>query len=106
HKSDIGGDFSWQYMNRFPLTVVVLTRNEELNIARCLGSVQWCDEIAIVDDNSSDSTCSIAASLGARVLRRNFDSFANQRNWALREGRLRNEWMLMLDADDEVTEKL
>ncbi|MFG0332237.1 MAG: glycosyltransferase family 2 protein [Maioricimonas sp. JB049] len=87
----------------FPLTVVVLTRNEAENIGRCLASVDWCDERVIVDDGSEDATCEIATRYGARVLQRRFDSFAGQRNWALEHGGLRNRWILMLDADEVVT---
>lgn len=91
-------------MTGFPLTVVVLAKNEEHNIERCLRSVDWCDELVVVDDFSSDRTAQIAIAMGARVLQRQFDNFAEQRNWALREGKLRNEWVLMLDADEVATD--
>jgi glycosyltransferase involved in cell wall biosynthesis len=87
---------------RFPVTAVVLTRNETHNIERCLKSLAWCDECVVVDDHSTDDTVAKAESLGARIFTRRFDSFAGQRNWALEQGSLRNEWVLMLDADEEV----
>ncbi len=90
----------------FPLTAVVLTRNEESNIACCLRSLEWCDERVIVDDNSSDRTCEIAGELGARILHRGFDTFAGQRNWALEFGNLKHDWVLMLDADERATPEL
>ncbi len=86
-----------------PVTAVVLTKNEAHNIVRCLESLAWCSERVVVDDGSTDSTVTLATSLGARILNRRFDSFAGQRNWALDHGDLQNLWVLMLDADEVVT---
>jgi glycosyltransferase involved in cell wall biosynthesis len=71
-----------------------------------LKALQWCDDVVVVDDFSEDRTCEIAESLGARVLQNRFCSFASQRNWALEHGLLRYEWVLMLDADEVLTEPL
>jgi glycosyltransferase involved in cell wall biosynthesis len=90
----------------FPLSVVVLTKNEAGNIRRCLQSVAWCAERVVVDDGSTDDTVMLAQSEGARVVRRRFDTFAQQRNWALDSADLRYPWVLMLDADEVVTEAL
>lgn len=89
-----------------PLSVVVLAKNEAVNMDRCLTSLKWCDDVLVVDDSSSDATASIAASLGARVMNHAFTSFAAQRNWALASGELRHPWVLMLDADEVVTDEL
>ncbi|MCU0978008.1 MAG: glycosyltransferase family 2 protein [Pirellulaceae bacterium] len=85
------------------LSVVIICRNEAVNIRRCLASVAWCDDVLVVDDFSTDETGEIASSRGARVLQHLFTSFAEQRNWALEHGGLRNEWVLMLDADEAAT---
>jgi len=85
------------------LSVVVICKNEAVNIRRCLASVSWSDDVLVVDDFSTDGTGEIAASLGARVVTHAFTSFAEQRNWALDQGGLRHEWVLMLDADEEGT---
>ncbi len=88
------------------ISVVVLTLNEELNLARCLASVAWSDDVLVLDSGSTDRTLELAAAAGARVLTRPFDSFAGQRNYAMTEGDLRHHWTLQLDADEVVTPAL
>lgn len=87
----------------FPITAVILARNEAKNIERCVQSLAGCDEIVVVDDGSTDETCELAKRLGARVVQNRFQSFAKQRNWALEHAELRNAWSLMLDADEAAT---
>lgn len=87
------------------LSAIVLTKNEEGNIADCLKSLSFCDEILVIDDNSTDKTTDIAKKLGAKVINRKLNNdFAGQRNFALK--RAKNEWVLFIDADERVTEKL
>ncbi len=85
------------------VSVLLLTYNEERNLARCLESLSWCDDIVIVDSGSTDQTLDIARNAGVRVIYRAFDNFANQRNFGLQKGGLRHEWVLHLDADEVVT---
>lgn len=85
-----------------PISVVVLTRNEEVNIRACLQSVAWAAEVFVVDSCSTDRTAEIAARLGAQVFVHPFEGYAKQRNWALDELPFSNEWVLMLDADEQV----
>ena len=87
----------------FPISAVVIAKNESRNIGRCLRSLQWCDEVVVVDDHSEDDTVDIAESLGARVVNHRFESFAAQRNWALEAAGLHHPWALMLDADEAMT---
>jgi glycosyltransferase involved in cell wall biosynthesis len=90
-----------------PLTVVVLTYNEERNLAACLESVAgWVGEIFVVDSGSTDRTMEIAEQYGARVLIHPFESHAKQWNWALRHVPFSYEWALGLDADHRVTPEL
>ncbi len=89
----------------FPLSVVILAKNEERNIERCLNSVRWCRDVVVVDDGSTDSTPEVARRAGARVVEHRFESFAKQRNWALDHAGLENEWVLMLDADETSTDR-
>jgi len=89
-----------------PVSVIVLTYNEELNIGRCLDSVDWCDDVVVLDSLSTDSTQEIAAGKNARVVVRSFDNYANQRNHALTEIQYKYTWVLMLDADEVVPEDL
>ena len=89
---------------KIPLSVVILTKNEALRIGECIRSVQWADEVLVIDDESTDETVRIAESLGARVLRRKMDLEGRHRNWA--SDQARHEWILSLDADERVTPKL
>jgi len=91
-----------QDRSRPPVSVVVLTYNEEVNIAACLRSVRWADEVFVVDCLSTDLTVEISKSLGAKAYSHPFDGYAKQRNWALQNLPLSNEWVLMLDADERV----
>lgn len=88
---------------RVPITALILAKNEEQNIGRCVAAVHWCDEIVVVDDGSTDATAAIAIAGRARVLDHRFESFAKQRNWALDCANIRNEWILHLDADEVAT---
>lgn len=87
------------------LSAVILTKNEEGNIERALRSIAFCDEIVIIDDHSKDRTVEIAERFRAKVLKRKLDGdFAKQRNFVLKEAK--GEWVLFIDADEEVTEEL
>jgi glycosyltransferase involved in cell wall biosynthesis len=88
------------------ISVVVLTQDEAANIARCLASIGWCDDVLVVDSGSTDGTQALAEKAGARVIHREWDHFAGQRNHALDHGNLRHKWVLHLDADEVVTAEL
>ncbi len=92
-------------MQRQKLSVVVLTRNEEAIIARCLDSVKWADEIIVVDDNSKDRTVEIAGQYAAKVIAHPLDNdFSGQRNLGI--DRASGDWILQMDADERVTDGL
>lgn len=84
------------------VSVLILTLNEEANIADCLESCAWSDDIVVYDSLSQDRTREIAAARGARVHERQFDNYAAQRNAALKTVGYKHEWVLMLDADERV----
>ncbi len=87
------------------LTAVVLARNEAVNLPRCLAALQFCDQIVVIDDNSSDSTALVAKKAGATVLTHALkNDFASQRNWALEN--VKSPWVLFVDADEEVSPEL
>ncbi len=82
------------------LSVAIITLNEEANLARTLQSVAWADEIVIVDSGSTDRTREIAESFGAKFFVEAWKGFAAQKNSALQ--RTSGDWILSLDADEEV----
>lgn len=90
-----------------PLSVLIPTRNEEANIAKCLVSVQWADQLFVVDSLSSDRTIEIAESFDAEVVPFEWKrGMPRKLNWSLENLPFRNEWLLVLDADEEVSQEL
>lgn len=84
------------------LSILVLTLNEEPNVAGCLDSVAWCDDVVVLDSFSSDRTVALAREKGVRVVQREFDNYAGQRNFGLTQVNYKYPWVLMLDADERV----
>ncbi len=92
-------------MGKLPLSVVVITKNEEKNIGECLDSVVgWVDEIIVVDDESTDRTVEIAQKYTDKIFHRKMDNEGKHRNWAYAQAK--NEWVLSLDADEIVSMEL
>lgn len=92
---------------RTPISVIILTNNEEVNLGHCLESVfQWAQEIIVVDSYSTDATLEIAQRYGARIVQHPFTTQAEQLNWALAHVEFHGEWILRLDADERLTEEL
>ncbi|MFL6583900.1 MAG: glycosyltransferase family 2 protein [Chthoniobacterales bacterium] len=87
--------------DRVPVSVLVPIKNEAENLRRCLASVQWADEIWVVDSASTDASLEIAEQLGARVVQFDFNgTWPKKKNWALENLPFRNEWVFILDADE------
>jgi (heptosyl)LPS beta-1,4-glucosyltransferase len=86
------------------ISAVVLTRDEESNIAECLASLQWAEKILVLDSWSQDATVEIARGEGAEVRQRVFDNYAAQRNAALTLAT--TEWVFFVDADERVPQEL
>jgi glycosyltransferase involved in cell wall biosynthesis len=86
------------------LSVAIVTLNEERNLARTLASVSFADEIIVVDSNSTDRTAEIARSFGAKVFLRPWPGFAAQKNFAIEQ--CSGDWILSLDADEEMSPEL
>ena len=85
------------------VSTVILTRNEEQDLPVLLQSLDWCKDIHVVDDRSSDSTLAVARASGAHCYSQPFHSFGTQRNWALEHCDIQNSWVLFLDADEVST---
>ena len=88
----------------FTLACAVITKNEETNIQDCLASVQWADEVIVVDAESRDRTVELARASGAKVWVRPWPGFGPQKNFGMAQATA--DWILILDADERVTEGL
>ena len=89
------------------VAVIVLTYNEEKNIAQALDSVAgWAREILILDSFSTDRTLEIAQPYGCHIAQHKFENYARQRNHALDELPIHSEWILFLDADEWLPDAL
>ncbi|HUV70140.1 MAG TPA: glycosyltransferase family 2 protein [Terracidiphilus sp.] len=86
------------------LSVVLITLNEAANLPLTLASVSWAQEIVVVDSGSTDATVEIARKAGARVFETPWKGFAAQKNWAIAQATC--DWVLSLDADEEVSAEL
>lgn len=89
-----------------PVSVIVLTLNEAVNIQRCISSVGWADQVLVVDSGSDDGTQDLASSNGAEVLHHPFEDYGTQREWALKHPEIRNDWVLFVDADEWISAAL
>ena len=86
---------------KVPVSLFVPCKNEEVNIERCLKSVDWIEERFIVDSQSTDSTVSIAEKHGASVVQFEYKGgWPKKKNWTLENLPFSNEWVLILDADE------
>jgi glycosyltransferase involved in cell wall biosynthesis len=86
------------------LSVVIITKDEEENIRRCLDSVRWADEIIVVDTGSTDSTKEIAEESGASVYKTQWQGFGQAKAFAVEK--TSGDWVLSVDADEEITVQL
>ena len=89
---------------RLPVSVIITTFNEEVNVADCIETILWADEILLVDSYSTDRTIELAREYPVKVLQRKYFGSAAQKNWSL--DRLSHDWVLVLDADERVTKAL
>jgi glycosyltransferase involved in cell wall biosynthesis len=87
------------------LSALILTRNEEQDLPACLDSIAWCDDIHLLDSESTDNTRAIAESRGVHVTIRPFDTYAAQRNAGMSLS-FKYPWVLVLDADERPTPEL
>ena len=99
---------------RVDVSVLILTKNEQLDLPGCLHSVRWSDDVHVYDSGSTDDTAHIAQTHGAHVVQRTYPNSAapfggdeaSHRNWGLRHIQFKHEWVLMLDADERATPAL
>jgi len=90
-----------------PVSVLIPVKNEEKNLAACLQSVSWADECTVVDSGSTDRTKEISAEYGAKLVPFSWQpGNLKKKNWALQNCKFGNDWVLILDADERITESL
>lgn len=86
------------------VTVIILTLNEELNLPYALNSIKgFTDDICVVDSGSTDNTENIAKDYAARFFTNPWPGWGEQRNWSIQKCNLKYEWVLFLDADEQLT---
>ncbi len=95
----------------FPVSVIILTKDEEINIASCLDHLAFSDDIVVYDSLSTDKTTEIAQNhpkVGAsvRIVSRKFDNWSAHQNWAVQNIAFKHPWVLYVDADEHVTPEL
>ena len=90
--------------SKHSLTCVIITKNEEANIHDCLESIRWAAEFIVVDAESRDRTVELARMSGAKVWVRPWPGFGLQKNFGMAQAS--SDWILILDADERVTEEL
>ncbi|MBV8715658.1 MAG: glycosyltransferase family 2 protein [Chloroflexi bacterium] len=88
------------------VSVLVPTLDEELNLPECLDSLTWADEVFVLDSYSHDTTVEVARARGANVVQHGWEGYSRQKNWALSTLPFRNDWVLIVDADERVTPEL
>lgn len=83
------------------ISAVVITKNEEEMLPKCLARLSWADEVLVIDSFSTDRTVELAEAAGARVIQHPFSDFSSQFNYGIDQARC--EWLFLVDADELVT---
>ena len=86
------------------LTAIIPTGNEEHNIVEAIQSVSFADEVMVVDSFSTDKTVELAKPLATKIIQREYQNSASQKNWAIPQAKY--QWILLLDADERITTEL
>ena len=98
----------WPEARSVPVSVLIPVKNEQRNLIGCMRHVFWADEVIVVDSQSTDNTIPIAQGMGADVYQFYYsrEGWPKKKNWALEHVPWRNEWVLILDADEYMTPEL
>ncbi|MFQ3297549.1 MAG: glycosyltransferase involved in cell wall biosynthesis [Patiriisocius sp.] len=86
------------------ISAIIPTLNEEIHIADAIKSVSFADEIIVIDSFSADKTIEIAEKLNVKIIKRKFDDFSSQKNFAIEQAKY--DWIFILDADERVTKEV
>lgn len=92
-------------MNKIPISVLVTTKNEANNIARCIRSLECFAQVIVIDSHSVDRTCEISINLGVDVVLYRWDGkYPKKRQWCLDNLKISNDWVFWVDADEVITQ--
>ncbi|WP_299052370.1 glycosyltransferase family 2 protein [uncultured Polaribacter sp.] len=86
------------------ISAIIPTLNEEIHIADAIKSLDFADEIIVIDSFSTDKTLEIAEKLNVKIIKRKFDDFSSQKNFAIEQAK--HDWIYILDADERVTSEV
>ena len=91
----------------FPISVMILTKDEEINIGACLDCLGFSDDVVVYDSLSSDKTVEIARGYdNVTIVERKFDNWSSHQNWGAENIEFKHPWVLYVDADERVDEEL
>lgn len=94
-------------MSKIPVSVIIMTKNEEKNISKCLKSVSDFDQVFVVDSNSEDRTGELVLTMGATLVNFTWDGkYPKKKQWSLDNLPFKHQWVLYVDADEEVYPEL
>jgi glycosyltransferase involved in cell wall biosynthesis len=99
----------WPGLRSVPVSILVPVKNEKRNIVECLRRCQWANEMVVVDSQSTDQTIELAQAMGADVYQFHYNravGWPKKKNWALDSVPWKNEWVMILDADEYMTPEL
>ncbi len=86
------------------ITAIIPTLNEEIHIEEAIKSVSFADEIIVIDSFSTDNTVVLAEKYNVKIIKREFDDFSSQKNFAIEQAK--HHWIYILDADERVTHEV
>jgi len=86
------------------ISVIIIAKNEADNLQLSLPKLHWCDDIVLVNDNSTDNTVEIASQFGCKIFNRTFDGFGTQKQFAV--SKAKHQWVLNIDADEVLSDEL
>lgn len=100
---------TWPAYRSVPVSILVPVKNEERNVVECLRRCNWASQLVVVDSRSTDQTIPLSQAMGADVYQFHYDRLSGwpkKKNWALDQIPWTNEWVMILDADEYMTEEL
>ncbi|MFG0330399.1 MAG: glycosyltransferase family 2 protein [Phycisphaerales bacterium] len=101
-------DGDWPAPRSVPVSVLIPVKNEERNVVECIRHLNWAQEVAVIDSQSTDRTIPLAQAMGAEVYQFYYspEGWPKKKNWALEHVPWKNEWVLIMDADEHATPEL